>query len=285
MKIEALRRLNRLNSVPVLGKEGQLGELQDAFFDLDGWVVRYLVMIARSNGREVLLSPLLVRELDAPGDRLLLPLFDEEVEAIPLMDLGKPVSRRQELAYNRYFCIPDYWVDGAAWGSDETPTELASRLRSEHSESLALLEDLRASSSAAGPGRQEEGEELVGSRLVRVRELYDFEARCGAVAVGRPRDLLFDIETLSIRYLVLELDPVTMHTGKKLLLPPQLVAGVDRAARQLVTRLPREALAEAPEYKPGEPVSHAYEKALMLHYDSPRIYHSPRIYDSREFPH
>jgi hypothetical protein len=112
MKIETVRRLNHIKALPVIGKEGQLGELRDAFFDLDAWVIRYLVMVARSNGREVLLSPLLFGDLDDSTDRLILSLFDEEIEAIPPLDLGRPVSREQELAYDLYFCIPDYWVDG-----------------------------------------------------------------------------------------------------------------------------------------------------------------------------
>jgi hypothetical protein len=271
MKIETVRRLNHIKALPVIGKEGQLGELRDAFFDLDAWVIRYLVMVARSNGREVLLSPLLFGDLDDSTDRLILSLFDEEIEAIPPLDLGRPVSREQELAYDLYFCIPDYWVDGAAWGTERTPSRFASRLRSSHSQAAAVIEDLRGSPAVSQepppvPHAAGRAEDPAQSRLLRGCELYELQARCENVRAGRPVDLLFDPETLAIRYLVLELSPETMHTEKKLLLPQPLIAGVSREARRLEIRLRPEVLAGAPEYKPGEPVTRAYEKNLRQHY-------------------
>jgi len=247
MKIEALRRLNRLNELPVMGKEGQLGVVEDALLGLDHWVVRYLVMRARASGRLVLLSPLLLTSrLESAADSLRLPLFAEEVEAIPPLDPRKPVSRSQELEYNLYFCIPDYWAGGGLWGHEETAVALAARLRRD----------------------QEEGEAAARSRLLRVGELYGYEVRSGARDVGRVQDLLFEAGSLSIRYAVLELDRGPLRPDKRVLLPPLWVEAADREGSSLSVRLPAEALTEAPEHRPGEPITRAYEENLLLHYNS-----------------
>ena len=104
--------------------------------------------------------------------------------------------------------------------------------------------------------------------MIRARELYGYEAHSGDQLVGRPVDLMFDIEDLSIRYLILDLTPGRQEESKKLLLPLPWILRVEREAGRLLLRLPAEAVAHAPEYRPGEPITHAYEKNLVLHYNS-----------------
>jgi hypothetical protein len=288
MKIEALRRTNRLFDLSVLGKDGALGVIEDALVGLDHWVLRYLVMRTEVSGRRVLLSPLLLGGLESATGRLEVALFSEEVEAIPPADPVKPVTRRQELEYNRYFCIPDYWVDGNLWGAEETAAKLASRLRrqqlrrqqrepggpaagSEKARSTAVdapkHDALKygASRPETGGGPSRRGEE---SLLLRASALYEFEARCGDRGVGTVQDLMFEAETLSIRYLVLELDRGLLRRGKKILLPLLWVSEIRRQEKQLPLRLPAQALLDAPDYSPGEPITRAYEKNLILHYNS-----------------
>jgi hypothetical protein len=270
MKIEALRRTNRLLDISVLGKDGALGVIEDALLDLDHWALRYLVMRTEASGRQVLLSPLLLGGLESPADRLEVALFSEEVEAMPPADPSKAVTRKQELEYNRYFCIPDYWVDGNLWGAEDTVSKLASRLRRQQPEPDGSRPGGEKARNTPVDAPKHDGEAGQGdeSLLLRIGKLCAFEARCGDHVVGTVQDLLFEVETLSIRYLILELDRGLLRRDKRVLLPLLWVAEVRRQQEELPLRLPAQALLEAPEYSPGEPITRAYEKNLILHYNS-----------------
>jgi len=109
---------NRLSA-----EDGDIGKIEDFYFDDNAWVVRYLVVETGSwlTGRQVLLSP----HAFEPGDPTLkgwrVHLTRKQIEDSPTLASYVPVSRQYETSYYRYYGWPGYWESGDVWGSHSVP--------------------------------------------------------------------------------------------------------------------------------------------------------------------
>jgi len=103
--------------------DGDIGHLQDFYFDDNIWVVRYAVADTGSwlPGRLVLLSPHAFGELDQREKTLHVNLRKMQIEGSPPIESHKPVSRQDEVEYFRYYGWPAYWAGDAMWGKGGLP--------------------------------------------------------------------------------------------------------------------------------------------------------------------
>jgi uncharacterized protein YrrD len=99
--------------------DGDIGHVQDFYFDDKSWAVRYLVANTGSwlLGRQVLLPPHAFKthpfgESDADVEVLCVNLTRKQIEDSPSIDSHLPVSRQFEEEYYRYYGWPAYWQDG-----------------------------------------------------------------------------------------------------------------------------------------------------------------------------
>ena len=122
-----LQNIKSLYGYKLAALDGDIGHVQDFYFDDKAWVVRYLVADTGSwlSGRQVLLTPHAFGDLDRIGKSLAINLTREQVENSPSIDLHKPVSRQYEIDYYRYYGWPVYWDGGGAWGLGGYPMALA----------------------------------------------------------------------------------------------------------------------------------------------------------------
>ncbi len=103
--------------------DGRIGHVKDFYFDDRKWVVRYVVADTGPwlRGRQVLISPRALGELDAEKNALSVNLNRSEIEKCPLADTHKPLSRRYEEEYHQYYGWPYYWDGNALWGMSGFP--------------------------------------------------------------------------------------------------------------------------------------------------------------------
>ena len=83
-------------------------------------------------------------------------------------------------------------------------------------------------------------------------------------AIGSLHDVHFDDQSTAIRYLVV--DTGTWLPGRRVLLAPAAVGGVDRAREAVITGLTRQQVEESPGIAADRPVSRQEEIALHSHY-------------------
>jgi hypothetical protein len=245
MSIVSLHSSSAINGFTVLDRDGEAGTVEDVYLDLIRWVLRYLLVRHESLGRGILLSPLIIDELRWPEWRIRLRLFDEEIDAAPAIDTEQSITRKQEKSYNEYFFVPDYWEGENLWGQESTPRELCTWLRAEQ------------------PRSRGDGEEQ--SYLLRASELQDYSIQCPNGTAGSVDDFLWNPETYAIRFLVIGVEGLL--TSKKALLSPLWITRFEREEKKLHVELPKEAIKKAPAYQTGEPLTPAYEKNLMSHYN------------------
>src|SRR5437867_12161645 len=103
--MKQLRRIHDLANLTIHASNGEIGRAQELYFDDRNWTVRYLVVKTGGwlLGREVLLAPAAVGEIDDTNRTMKVALTKEQIERSPPIDVAKPLSREYEVAYFQHF--------------------------------------------------------------------------------------------------------------------------------------------------------------------------------------
>jgi len=237
-----LRLISDAKGLGIAATDGNVGSVEDVYFDDLSWTIRYLVVDTGNwlPGREVLISPMAVRGW---GDRLLVNLTRAQVEGSPSIDSQQPVNRRYESEYLRYYGYPNYWDGPHRWGGSPHPGEAVAPA-SASEETLAAME---------GHPNLRSAREVMG---------YYIEATDGDI--GHVEDFLFDDREWAIRYMIV--DTGNWWPGKKVLVSPEWVRRVSWADSRVYVDLTTEGVKSAPEYDPSRPLERDYERRLFSHY-------------------
>ena len=121
-----LQAMEKVRHTKVHAKDGDIGHIEEFYFDDEKWAVRYLVVdtAAWIFGRKVLISPFSVEDFDIDNDRTRLGLTKDQIKNSPDIDTKQPISRLQEREYNRYYGIPYYWGGTGMWGNAAYPAAM-----------------------------------------------------------------------------------------------------------------------------------------------------------------
>lgn len=256
-----LRNAKKLEGCHLRARDGEIGSVEDFFFDDRRWTVRYLVAETGSwlNSRKVLISP---AALGAPlWDQRLLPvnLTREQVRDGPPIDTTQPVSREHEGQLTHYYNWPAYW---GAMGFESgfampmVPLDVAAAQGE-----AAKWPARRVSPGAAGAPQDDSH-----LRSLRAVSRYQIEAADGGL--GHVEDFLVDDRTWEIFYLVV--DTRNWWPGKQVLLAPRWIEEVGWEDAKVSVGLPREAIKNSPAYDPAQPLTPDYAERLHDHYGRPR---------------
>jgi len=235
--------LETLKGYSLQVRDGDIGTITDVWFDDERWTVRYLVVRTGGwlMGRDVLLSPTVIRGLNPAREQIVVDLSREQVEKSPPVDSEQPVSRHYETQLHHYYGWTPYWVVGSfgALGSmgagavpPVEPPETARAPSDPH---------LRSSSEVRG---------------------YGMHARDGEI--GELVDFVIHEEDWTIRYLVA--DTRKWLPGRKVLLAPTWVQSIRWSDQEIAIDMERETLRTAPAYEGPQVIDKLYEVNLYQHY-------------------
>lgn len=106
-----LENIKSLYGYKLAALDGDIGHVQDFYFEDKAWVVRYLVVDTGSwlSSRQVLLTPHAFGDLDRVGKTLSVNLTRKRIENSPSIEKHRPVSRQHEIDYRQYYGWPVYW--------------------------------------------------------------------------------------------------------------------------------------------------------------------------------
>jgi sporulation protein YlmC with PRC-barrel domain len=155
--------VKQLYGCSILATGGQIGKVDDFYFDDDDWRIRYLVVDIGKwlSGQQVLVSPAALGQPNWAADILPVTLTQEQVKNSPDIDQDRPVSRQPKI---------DYWPG----------LEIPARLEvADQDEAHKPDPHLRSTKKVVG---------------------YHIQARDGEI--GHVEDFIVDDETWIIRYLV-----------------------------------------------------------------------------------
>jgi sporulation protein YlmC with PRC-barrel domain len=243
-----VRSAKELEGYRLEARDGQIGAVEDLYFDDDAWTVRYLVVDTGGwfSGRRVLVSPFAVEAIrwDAGQRAIEVDLTKDQVAGAPDVDTERPVSRRREKAYTDYYGWPRYWTGPSLWGAYSLP-----RMTS----TTQTPEEIGVQRAA------EEGDPHLRSAREVIR--YDIAATDGAVGVVE--DFLIEEGTWRIRHLVV--DTSKWWFGRKVLLSPDWIDAVSWDDRHVVVRRSRDEIKSAPEWDPSASLARGDERGPHGH--------------------
>jgi hypothetical protein len=243
-----LRNASQLKGFTIHALDGDLGTVDEFYFDDETWTIRYLTVETGGwlGGRPVLVSPISVVKADWPGKRLDVSLTKKQVEDSPNIDTHKPVSRQHEAAFYGYYGYPYYWDGpyGASFYPVGAPIPINAPREGRLDTTNATDIHLRSTAGVAG---------------------YYVEASDGEI--GHVKGFVVDDENWTIRYM--EVATRNWWPGKKVLVSPAWIRKVSWAESKVFVRLSREAIQSGPEYVESQPVTREYESRLYAHYGQP----------------
>jgi len=232
--------------------DGDIGKLDDFYFDDKFWTIRYLVAETGNwlLNRKVLISPFALKKADSPRERLNVTLTKKQVGESPSIDTDKPVSRQHEASYLDYYGYPYYWSGPDLWGPVIYPQLLVTTQR--------RIEEARAEREEANDVHLRSANKVTG---------YHIEATDGDI--GHVEDFILDDETWEIRYMVV--DTQNWWQGKKVLVAPQWISRVSWDDSTVYVDLSKETIKNGPEYHP-EDLNREYEETLYDYYKRPKYW-------------
>jgi len=238
-----LSKSRTLSGYTLHSLDGEIGRVEQFYFDDAHWTIRYLVADTGHwlRGRQVLISPLALTVVLEDEHTIGVNLTKLQIEDSPALESDKPVSRQFEEAYHGYYGWPMYWSGPYTRGS--YPYIMRERQRSQD----------------CG-----HGEKAWDAHLRSTRDAMDHHIQALDGEIGHVDDFVIDDETWAIRYLVV--DTRNWWPGKRVLIAPQWIERVSWNTSKVFVNLSRAAIQGAPEFTDAALPTRDYETKLHHHY-------------------
>lgn len=240
-----------LKGLVVRATDGEIGKVDQLYFDDQSWAIRYLTAETGTwlEERKVLISPYSILQTDWQAGRIDVSLTRKQIEKSPNINTQLPVSRQYEAEYYSYYGYPYYWEGPYLWGPLYSPNGIVAFTASKDSAAEQIRKEsldfhLRSTEAVSG---------------------YNIEAKDGGI--GHVERFIVDDETWVIRYL--EVATTNFWPGKKVLISPAWVERVSWEDSKVFVAATREAVKSCPEYDDAKPINREYENKLYFHYGRP----------------
>lgn len=243
-----LRSAKDLEGYAIGATDGDIGTVNDFYFDDTFWTVRYLVVDTGDwlPGRRVLLPSVALGSPDPAVQKIFVNLTRFQVKNSPDIDTHKPVSRQHEAELYMYYGWAGYWIGDPLAATGAAPFGPA----------IPVASEVTPPPTEYGDPHLQSTNKVIG---------YGIHASDGDL--GHAADFLIDDHTWAIRYVVIEAGH--WFAGKKVLVAPEWVDKVSWEDQKMHVHIPREMIRNSPEFDPSTPVSREYERSLYQHYGRP----------------
>jgi uncharacterized protein YrrD len=247
-----LHLTSELTGYTISASDGEIGQVEDFYFDDQHWTVRYLVVDTGGwlVGRKVLISPISIGRAARDQQSIAVKLSKKQIEDSPSVDTDKPVSRQYETSFYDYYQYPHYWGGPYLWGPTAFPGEIIAPPPS----------DLDLANAATRQWPESNDPHLRSAREVTG---YYIEATDGEI--GHAEDFLIDDESWAIRYMLI--DTKNWWPGKKVVVSPDWIERVSWSESRVYVNESRENIQHAPEYEANQALTRDFETRLHRHYN------------------
>lgn len=230
-----LRSIKKLFEDRLGASDGEIGRVNDFYFDDENWAVRYLIADTGTwmPGRLVLISPHAFGGLYQGGKVLLVNLTREQIENSPSIESHKPLSRQYEELYYRYYGWPFYWRGNQLWGMSAFP-----------------IASVPAGRSPVEPSTAKAAEnESDDPRLRSAKAIIGYQIQASDEAIGHVTDFVLDDQDWVIQHVVVD----TRHwlSGKRVMISPSHIKRISWDESKVYLDLTKEAVAESPFFDPA----------------------------------
>lgn len=277
-----LLSIDNLRGYNILATDGEIGQVDDFYFDDQEWKVRYMVVDTGKwlPGRRVLIAPAAIGQADWSTRMLPVRLTRDQVKNSPDIDLARPVSRQQEQHLHDHYGWTVYWHGVGPIPGSET----ANRRAEETGDASQPPQPPQAYWHGLGPPVTAEGEDVypgegvaAGSsqpetegRLRSMKEVTGYYIQATDGDIGHVDDFLVDEQSWRVHYLVV--DTRNWLPGRRVLLARPGIERISWGESKVYVNLSRQAIKDSPEYDPTRPIERDYESRLHDHYHWPHYW-------------
>ncbi|WP_026689141.1 PRC-barrel domain-containing protein [Alteribacter aurantiacus] len=229
----------------VIGKDKEIGSIQDLYVEERTWTVRYFVVGGGFLGeKRRFISPASVIDYSIEEERFHVSISEQEAKESPDPD-QEPLSRTFEREFSMYYNLNPYWIGGGLWGAGAMPRDLTNEAAS----------DVESMEEEERP-------------LLSIDDVKESELIAENETVGKIKDALIDDQSFTIRYFVVD----TKGDGKNILLYTSWVDEVDWTSNLVRVDVSKEKLRDAPEFQTDRPIDRELETSLFKHYGKPKYW-------------
>ncbi len=219
------RNVNSLIGKPMVATDGEMGKVEEFYFNDQAWIIVYLVVKTGNwlSGRKVLISPNALIKGKDRAQTFPVNITKEQIKNSPDINTELPVSRQQEIALHQYYPWQSYWgtgfYEGGVWGIVTPPVVSPAPPK-------VAIGDTHLRSTHAISG-------------------YHIETTDGQL--GHLRDFIVDDKTWHIEYLVIEMH--SWLSGKKVLIERKHIKDIKWAGSKVLVDVTKVTLEDSPAYE------------------------------------
>ncbi|MCC6453594.1 MAG: PRC-barrel domain-containing protein [Caldilineaceae bacterium] len=291
-----LRRAYGLIGAKIHAIDGEMGHVDDFYFDDLEWTVRYMIVRTGSwfSEKQVMLSPAVIRDVVWEEEAMYVDLTQDQVKNSPDLDMEKPITREQEMELASYYRWPTYWPAGAVTGigtmgapgagifppgapvadmpGTDVPSEIATDIFSTDISNASLLNQEvsnTAETKTAAELRRAAQAEGLDHYIHGIKEITGYHIAATDGDIGHVDDFFIDEESWQINYLLVETGG--WLTGRKVLISPKWITEISWTDSDVRVKATREQVKNSPEYDPHGTgiIDRRYESDLHTHYGFP----------------
>lgn len=251
------RSINSLIGCTISATDGELGKVNEFFFDDFSWSIRYLVVETGNwlTDRKVLIPHTALGTTDWKSRKFHVNLTMEQIRTSPAIDTEKTVSRQKEIELHDYYGLPVYW-------GNEFYTSPIGMMPfvpiglipvAPNNQEKIMKDDKDSTQHPYGDPHLRSTKNVKG---------YHIHAKDGEI--GHVEDFIIDEEKWDLCYLV-----VNTHNwipGKKVLIVPHWIKRINWDESMVFVNLFRESIKNSPEFDASQPMSNEYETEFYKHY-------------------
>lgn len=248
--------LKEFKGLTIQAKDGEIGKVNDVYFDDRAWVVRYL--IDKTGfwlfGQQVLISPASVRIIDMEKQQIQVDLTRDQVANSPKVDKEKPLTRDAENNLIQYYHWPTYLGIGGAGSGGTNTTQSAAYGQTQAPFPMTLRD----------PREIAHDKESDGPNIISTDDVLKYPVSTSDGDLGFVSDFIVDLKSWEIRYLVIEIDE---GKEKKVLIDPEWIDWISWEKRRISVSMQREKIKACPSFDLSLPIQREYEELLYDHYE------------------
>jgi len=243
-----LRQIRELGTYRLHATDGDIGHLEQFYFDDRDWKIKYFVVDIGTwlHGKKVLMSPSAIIGVDAPTKTINAAFTKQQVQESDDVGTHKPEGLEQPHDYSLYLGWPYYLGLNALTDSDSGPV-------------IGMARDLEKGKTSEHSFHQTYDEHLRSSKVVSRYHVMAVDGEIGQIEDG-----IVDDQTWTIQYVVSTVR--NWWSAKKVLLPTEWILWVSAAESNVYVSLTRNNIATAPAFDSEKPLTGDVEIALYNHY-------------------
>ena len=250
------RSIKDLIGFQIKETDGEIGEVNEFYFDDETWTIRYLIVKTGNwlSGRKVLISPKVLKQPDWENKEFPVNLTKAQIENSPDIDTDKPVDRQQEEQLSSYYPWDMYW------GNE--PEEHGAGI-------FGMMPGELYESEIGEPENINYESQQTGDRHLRsTREVKGYAIHATDGEIGKVVDYILDDRNWRINFLVV--DTGNWLNSRKVLVSTKWITQVNWDNSVVVVKVSTDAVKNSPEYDESQNVNEAYENQLFDYYGMPQ---------------